>query len=117
MQLIEMTVEVPAGYLLCPYPKSWMREHERIALRIEEVSASAITIDLVLSHLRSHRALIDWTTMYSGVKGSKEFLVGLQDDIFYVEPNHNKVEYEVVSVRAENVRLYAKAYLKQSSSR
>jgi len=117
MQLLEMSVEVPHGYLLCPYPKSWIREYEKIRLRIDDVLPTSITINLVLSYLISHVALLDWTTTYSGVKGNREFLVGIRDDYFYVEPNHNKVSYEIVTVKGCNVRLYAKAYTKQFSSR
>lgn len=118
MRTHPVTLDTPEGYLLCPYPKQWIREHEKIYLRMEPgIDRPDINVEVVLPILSTHRALIDWMTTYSSVKGSREFLVALQDDMFYVEPNHNKVKYETVTVQACQVRLYAKANFKQSSSR
>jgi hypothetical protein len=118
MKLHEILVSIPQGYVLCPFPKQWLREYEEIKIVMpQEFLRELITTEVVLSYLSAHRAMIDWTTTYSGVKGSKEFLFGIQDDNFYILPNHNKVNYEVVSVRSENVRLYAKSFSKQSFSR
>jgi hypothetical protein len=109
MELLETFVDVPVGYCLCPYPKQWLREYEKVLIRMPEgVTADQITINLVLSIIVSHECVTNWKTGHASVKGCTSYLLGMMDDHFYIEPNPNRVKYEVVSLRGTNFRLYGK---------
>lgn len=109
MKVHKFTVPVPPGYCLVPYPKQWLRQFEKIHLQFPFVGdRPEVTIESVLSSLSSHCALIDWTTAFAGTKGMTSFIVGLKDDYIYPEPIHNKgQDYQIVTVRGSDIRLFA----------
>jgi hypothetical protein len=110
MKVHKFTVPVPPGYCLVPYPKQWLREYEKIRLQFDFKShvPPKVTVESVLSLLSSHSALIDWTTAFAGTKGMTSFIVGLKDDYIYYEPIHNRgQEFQIVTVRGSDIRLFA----------
>lgn len=104
-------LDIPDGYALCPLPREWSRNRngEKILLQFKCSPGGTFTgtISDVLTKLDD--LIIPWKTSYSSVKGTTEFAIGLFNDRFYIEPNHNpKQETCCVSIEYTHLRLYAK---------
>lgn len=110
MTTIQTFVAVPDGYVICPFPKGWVREREKIYLTFpcEPGKTFSGSIKDVLTKLDQIEDLTTWKTSYASVKGSSQFLLGIEDDKFSINPNPNSKDVHCsVSVRGKHVRLYA----------
>jgi hypothetical protein len=110
MTTIQTFVAVPDGYVICPFPKGWVRERERIYLSFpcEAGKTFSGSIKDVLTKLDQIEDLTTWKTSYASVKGTSQFLLGLEDDKFSINPNPNSKDTRCsVYISGKHVRLYA----------
>jgi hypothetical protein len=109
MKYLETEVDMPDGYMICPFPKSWKQDHAwNWTLSMPEGTVkSKVTIMDVLTQLDTDLSVIAWKTGHAGVKGCTKYLLAVDGDRFTIEPNPNEREQTVhVKVRPEDVRLF-----------